>query len=157
MHASTVLITLLPACLTTAHFTRQVNQCAGNKNTIGHCETLTFIDRTASTPNAPTPAQCQSTCRDLFTDAGDWIVDFKGQPEGYRQNMLNSACRFSMGRAPGAPRNYQFYMDNQDIADIIDEAVKRFGEGGKVAAEGLVRCDGLEATWYISLLPGASS
>jgi hypothetical protein len=42
-------------------------------------------------------------------------------------------------------------MDNQDIVDIYDGVIARFASlhGGRVAAEGLVRCGEYEATWYI--------
>jgi hypothetical protein len=56
-----------------------------------------------------------------------------------------------MGRAPGQPLNYTFDMHNQDLVDILDEVSKRFAplHGGRVAAEGLVRCDGFEGAWRI--------
>jgi hypothetical protein len=56
-----------------------------------------------------------------------------------------------MGRAPGQQSDYQFSMDNQDIVDIYDGVIARFASlhGGRVAAEGLVRCGEYEATWYI--------
>jgi hypothetical protein len=57
-----------------------------------------------------------------------------------------------MGAIPNTSHEFNFDMNNQDIVDIIDEAIKRFAplHGGKVAAEGRVRCDGHEAMWYIS-------
>lgn len=66
--------------------------------------------------------------------------------------MVGYPCGFSMGRAPGQPLDYEFSMDNQDIVDIFDEVTKRFAplHGGKVAAEGLVKCQGFEATWYVN-------
>jgi hypothetical protein len=66
--------------------------------------------------------------------------------------MVGSPCGFSIGRAAGQPLDYSFSMDNQDIVDIFDEVTKRFAplHGGKVAAEGLIRCQGFEATWYIN-------
>ncbi|CAO2653101.1 Nn.00g025120.m01.CDS01 [Neocucurbitaria sp. VM-36] len=147
MLSYTILLSGLLATLAAA----QIDYCEGNKNTVGHCETLTYIDRTATSSNPPLATECQDTCRGVFGDAGDWGVDFRGKPEGYRQNMLLYPCGFSMGRAPGQPTDYQFSMDNQDIADILDEVSKRFAplHGGRVAAEGLVRCDGFEATWYV--------
>lgn len=164
----------------------QINYCAGDKNTIGHCETLSYIDRTTTSSDAPLATECQDTCRGVLTDAGDWGVSFIGKipnkprallyptrhepqpsgfiwrkhssdalqigrPEGYRQNLLLYPCGFSMGRAPGQPLDYEFLMHNQDIVDILDEVSKRFAplHSGRVAAEGLIRCDGWEATWYV--------
>lgn len=64
----------------------------------------------------------------------------------------SGVCDFSMGRAPGQPTDYQFPMHNEDIVDIIDEAIRRFAplHGGRVAAEGIVRCNGFEGTYYIN-------
>ncbi|KAH7392000.1 hypothetical protein DE146DRAFT_634189 [Phaeosphaeria sp. MPI-PUGE-AT-0046c] len=131
--------------------TAQTNQCAGNKSNLGYCETLTYVDRTTSSSNPPTTANCQDTCRGILSDAGDWSVNFIGQPDGYRQVLSHAACGFSMGRAPGQPKDYRFDMDNQDIVDIVDEVSKRFAplHGGRVAAEGTIRCQGFEATWAV--------
>jgi hypothetical protein len=56
-----------------------------------------------------------------------------------------------MGRAPGEPKDYQFYLDNQDIVDILDEVSKRFAplHSGHVAAEGIITCQGYNATWTV--------
>lgn len=58
--------------------TAQINYCAGDKSTVGHCETLTYIDRTTTASGPPSTAECQDACRGVLTDAGDWIVDFRG-------------------------------------------------------------------------------
>lgn len=156
---------------------RQTNQCAGDKTIVGHCETISYNDITTSTTNPPSASECQDTCRGVLSDAGDWLVDFRGplfhsssikffgvvevfvltyfditgKPAGYRQNMLGGPCGLSMGRAPGQPLNYTFDMHNQDLVDILYEVSKRFAplHGGKVAAEGLIKCDGFEGAWRI--------
>lgn len=69
-----LIISVLLASLTLA----QVNQCTGDKSIAGYCETLTYIDRTTSSPNPPTTANCQDTCRGILSDAGDWSVNFVG-------------------------------------------------------------------------------
>lgn len=74
MRSSILLIGLL-STITGA----QVNQCAGNKNTLGYCDTITFADQTTTSPRPPTTAECQDTCRGILSDAGDWIVDFRGR------------------------------------------------------------------------------
>jgi hypothetical protein len=73
MHTPTILVTLL-ATITTA----QIDYCVGNKNTVGYCETISYIDRTTTSPDAPSAAECQDACRGVLTDAGDWGVDFRG-------------------------------------------------------------------------------
>lgn len=66
--------------------------------------------------------------------------------------MVGSPCGFSMGRAPGQPLGYAFLISNQDIVDILGEAVRRFAgvHGGEVSAEGRVRCGDKEGTWYVN-------
>lgn len=80
------------------------------------------------------------------------IIPWIGTSEGYRQHMVGSPCGFSMGAIPNTTHEFSFFVDNQDIADIVDEVVKRFAplHGGRVAAEGTVRCDGHEAKWWVS-------
>ncbi|EDU39641.1 Hce2 domain containing protein [Pyrenophora tritici-repentis] len=140
-------ITALPQGLSPS-----INYCAGNKQTIGHCEVLSYVDTTTSASNPPTVKECQEACWSVFMDAGDWAVPLAGKPEGYRQRMVGSPCGFSIAAIPNTTHDFSFAMDNQDIADIIDEVVKRFAplHGGRVAAEGTVRCDGHEAKWWVS-------
>ncbi|KAF2824911.1 hypothetical protein CC86DRAFT_395301 [Ophiobolus disseminans] len=144
----TLSLLLFLAALTAA----QTNECTGNKATIGYCETISYTDRTTTSSDPPSVAECNNACGGVLSDAGDWIVEFQGKPDGFRQNMVGSACAFSIGRAPGQPRDYGFSMHNQDIVDIIDEVNKRFAplHGGRAAAEGIVRCEGFEATWYVT-------
>jgi hypothetical protein len=73
MHFTPILITLFSALAAA-----QTNQCAGNKATIGHCETLSYVDRTSTSTSPPSTADCQNTCRGILSDAGDWSVNFKG-------------------------------------------------------------------------------
>lgn len=77
---------------------------------------------------------------------------YQGKPEGYRQRMYQATCGFEMGPIPNTSHEFQFDMDNQDIVDIMDETVRRFARlhGGRVAAEGRVKCGGHEAMWYIT-------
>jgi hypothetical protein len=80
------------------------------------------------------------------------LTFLQGKPEGYQQHMHNAPCGFSMGAIPNSSHEFSFDMNNQDMVDIIDEAIKRFAglHDGKVAAQGTVRCDGHEAMWYVS-------
>ncbi|KAH7116223.1 hypothetical protein B0J11DRAFT_539472 [Dendryphion nanum] len=146
MQKFTLLLTLLTP------FALSQNSCTGDKSIIGHCTITSFTDLTTTSPNPPTTAECQDTCRGVLGDAGDWIVDFRNQPDGYKQTMLLYPCSFGVGRGAGEPRNYFFYMHNQDIVDVLDEVNQRFGplHGGRVAAQGTMVCDGRQATWYIN-------
>jgi hypothetical protein len=65
--------------------------------------------------------------------------------------MTGFPCGFSMGAIPNTAHEFSFLVDNQDIADIIDEVVSKFAglHEGRVAAQGRVNCDGFEAMWYV--------
>ncbi|KAI1502019.1 hypothetical protein F5X99DRAFT_170734 [Biscogniauxia marginata] len=123
--------------------------CTGDKSIAGYCTTLTLLDRTNPSVS-PSTSQCQDTCAAVLQDPSDWNVDFAGKPDGYRQPMLGHDCGFSVSRGDGEPANLRFSMRNQDILDIIDEAVNRFGgANGRVGAEGTMNCEGHIAKWYI--------
>jgi hypothetical protein len=66
--------------------------------------------------------------------------------------MVGYPCTFSVSRGAGEPKDYSFFMTNQDIIDIIDEVSKRYGSlhGGKVAAQGTMVCQGHQAVWYVN-------
>jgi hypothetical protein len=66
--------------------------------------------------------------------------------------MVGSPCGFSIGPAPGQPRDISFSMHNQDIVDVLYEVSMRFAplHGGRVAAEGRIKCEGFEAVWYVT-------
>ena len=79
------------------------NRCTGNKATKGYCDTLTFEDVTTSNKSPPSTSQCESTCSNILTDAGDWSVSFEGKPEGWVQKLVYSDCAFSIGRVSALP------------------------------------------------------
>jgi hypothetical protein len=94
------------------------NTCTGDKSIVGHCTILSITDSTTKSSQS-TVTECLDTCHGISMDAGDWIVDFTGQPAGYVDHLSQAACSFSIGRGEGMPLDYQFYMHNQDILDII--------------------------------------
>jgi hypothetical protein len=161
-HPLTLLVLLV------ASTAAQLDYCTGDKSTTGYCETLSYIDRTTTSLDPPSSSDCQDACRGVLSDAGDWGVDFRGthhlipssppadraagQPASYRQNMVGYPCGFSIGPAPGQPKDYSFSMHNQDIVDVLDEVTRRFAplHAGKVAAEGRIKCEGFEAVWYVT-------
>ncbi|CAI6297407.1 unnamed protein product [Periconia digitata] len=143
---------LLAAILSLLSTTLAQNQCEGDKSIEGYCTILSMTDVTDKSSKTPTTAQCMNTCRSILSDAGDWIVDFTGHPEGYIDKLSQSSCSFSIGRGAGEGLDYRFHMHNQDIVDIIDDVNRRFGglHGGNVAAEGTMECEGHQATWFVN-------
>lgn len=129
-----------------------LSACEGNKTHTGYCDIISSIDRTTATANPPKIKDCLESCHGTLADAGDWIVSFIGQPAGYIDHLSTGPCSFSIGRGNGEPLDYSFFMDNQDIVDIHDEVIKKFGglHSGRVAAEGTMVCQGHQATWTIN-------
>ncbi|KAF2116855.1 hypothetical protein BDV96DRAFT_572981 [Lophiotrema nucula] len=150
MRFLTTICTFLLALLTTLT-TAQVNQCTAQPTTPGHCTTLTWNDATTSSSTAPTTVHCQTTCSNIFSDPGDWQVDFTKQPTGYIDTIIHSPCGFAVGRGAGEPNDYRFLMANQDIANILNDVTTRFAglHGGRVSANGTMVCDGKMATWFV--------
>ncbi|KAI1098127.1 putative necrosis-inducing factor-domain-containing protein [Jackrogersella minutella] len=126
------------------------DSCGGDKSIAGYCTPLTYTDQTNSS-SIPATA-CQHTCQSILTDAGDWGVDFTGQPAGYRDEMFLGTCGFGIARETDADTSqYSFSVANQDILDIIDESIKMFADkhGAKVKAEGTMNCEGHVVRWFV--------
>ncbi|KAI1455533.1 putative necrosis-inducing factor-domain-containing protein [Annulohypoxylon moriforme] len=143
--ASAGLTSALPSL-----FTRQ-DACAGDKSVAGYCTPLTYNDVTKS-DSPVTTTDCLSTCSSILSDAGDWGVDFRGQPAGFVDGMFLSGCKFGIARETDTDTSqFEFNVANQDIVDVIDESIKRFGgsHGGKLSAEGTMNCEGHIVRWLV--------
>ncbi|KAF2727926.1 hypothetical protein EJ04DRAFT_593461 [Polyplosphaeria fusca] len=149
MYIFTSALSLLPFLALVGN--TYADACTGNPSDTLDCTILTYTDTTTKISNAPTPGQCDDTCSHIFGDAGDWIVDFRGQPDGYIDHPIGNPCQLRIGRGQGEPKDYYFFMTNQDMANIIGEVEKRFGglHNGKVAAQGTMECGGHKAVWYV--------
>ncbi|KAI0010915.1 putative necrosis-inducing factor-domain-containing protein [Xylariaceae sp. FL0662B] len=146
MHSSTIFSAALIS------FASAQDYCWGNKSAAGYCTPGEYIDRTSTAASPPSRDDCYHTCSGIQTDAGDWSVDFRGQPAGYKDLMLVYDCGFAVSRESDTDTSgFEFSMHNQDILDLIDEAVNRFADkhGGKVAAEGTMTCGDHTARWYV--------
>ncbi|KAI1759883.1 putative necrosis-inducing factor-domain-containing protein [Hypoxylon sp. FL1150] len=128
---------------------RPRDACAADPSA-GYCTTLTYNDRTKS--DSPSGDACQNTCRSVLSDAGDWIVDFHGKSAGYHDTMVASTCSFAVSRVSDSDTSQiKFNMHNQDIIDVVGQAVSRFAgkHGGKVSADGTMNCSGNVVKWYV--------
>jgi len=84
MHSTSyILLSLLAATLAVAQLSPDINYCAGDKSTLGHCDTLTYEDTTLSAANPPTTTECQESCFSIFGDAGEWVVNLEGETTLY--------------------------------------------------------------------------
>ncbi|KAI0111268.1 hypothetical protein GGR51DRAFT_71690 [Nemania sp. FL0031] len=127
------------------------DNCYGNKSIAGYCTPLTYVDTTGNFKAPPTTSDCQDTCFGINGDAGDWLVDFSTDANGAHHNMLLYPCGFAVAPGDGTPHNAKFSLANQDILDLYDESLNRFGKlhGGKISAQGTMQCGTLQIKWYI--------
>ncbi|KAI1391880.1 putative necrosis-inducing factor-domain-containing protein [Hypoxylon trugodes] len=150
---------LLPALLTTlaaaapSWLAQRADSCAGDKSVAGYCTPISYTDvTTSSSSSAPSSSDCQQTCQSILTDAGDWGVDFTGQPAGYRDEMYLGKCGFGIARETDSDTSqFSFSVNNQDIVDVVGESINRFAgqHGGKVKAEGTMNCSGHVVRWFV--------
>ncbi|KAK8129159.1 chitinase [Apiospora kogelbergensis] len=102
------------------------------------CGDSTFEDQTNN--NSPLVEDCLAMIR-------KYEVDFKKswniQVLGKNQREIGDAggCHFG-AEATEQKGNAHFTVGAQDLIDITNEAIKRFGSGGRVAAKGNMKCNG---------------
>lgn len=128
------------------------NNCRGDKSIAGYCTPLTYRDTTDDFEAPPRALSCQDTCAGINADLGDWLVDFSADADGVQHRMLLYPCGFAVARGDGAPRDARLSLANQDILDLYDESLRRFGArhaDGRISAEGTMRCGDLVIKWYI--------
>ncbi|OTB04736.1 hypothetical protein M426DRAFT_320599 [Hypoxylon sp. CI-4A] len=137
--------------------------CAGDPSTAGYCTPISYTDTTTTTvtttvtnknttASAPSTSDCQQTCRSILGDAGDWGVDFAGQPAGYRDDLYLGACGFGVARETDADAaGFAFSVHNQDILDVVRGSIDRFAgsHDGRVSAEGTMECQGHVVRWFV--------
>lgn len=140
-YTPTLLVTLLLLLPAQA----QAQFCRGDPTITGYCTPLTWIDTTI--PTSPAIEQCNNRCSGISNDAGDWMAQFAGKSDAYRDNMVGGPCAFAMSR--GSNTTGDLFLHNQDILDLYYGAIERFGGGGRVAARGAMTCQGMKVNWFL--------
>ncbi|KAI0390713.1 hypothetical protein F5Y17DRAFT_47586 [Xylariaceae sp. FL0594] len=152
------LPTILPALLllsptafaTSPTAAAAADSCLGTPTNVGYCTPLTYTDTTGVYPGNPTTADCLNTCAGV---SGDCSVAFTGQDGGgLRKLVLRRPCGFAIAWGDsGNPPETTVTMNSQDILDLFEESLNRFGgaHGGRIAAEGTMTCGGRNIRWFI--------
>ncbi len=127
------------------------DNCYGNKSIVGYCTPLTYTDTTDNFSAPPGTSDCEATCAGINQDAGDWLVDFSTDADDALHSMLLYHCGFAVSRGEGTPPDARFSLTNQDILDLYDESLNRFGgsHDGGLSAAGTMQCGDFEIKWYI--------
>lgn len=138
------ITTAFMATLTTAAW------CTGDKTVVGYCTPDTWTAQPINS-SAPTNDECQDACQGVASDAGDWFANLTGIAAGARRSVVGYPCQFALGRGPGQADPLEFSFANQDILDIYDRVISRFGSSGRTAATGTMTCEGKKVQWVRKL------
>ncbi|KAI0164012.1 hypothetical protein GGR57DRAFT_489709 [Xylariaceae sp. FL1272] len=116
-------------------------------DTKSYCGNSTFENKGSEA--SPLVSDCLQLAKNIYIE-GDWTVDSSGTQHQIAQF---GSCKFGI-QGEGMPiGNIDIYIGNQDIIDIINDAVTRFGSTGRVGAKGSMTCwgnvKGQQVVWGI--------
>lgn len=103
------------------------------------CGDSTFENQ--SSGGSPLVKDCQKLAQRLQANIRDWETDVVGKRQ--RKIEQEGSCRFGV-EATSVDGNIKFSVGNQDIVDILNEAIKLFGNGpdSHIGAKGNMKCNG---------------
>jgi len=100
-----------------------------------YCSGSTFEDQTSGA--SPPVADCLQIVKNIEGTSGSWNTFIETQ----REILHYGECKFGV-TGKGRKGNSNFDVGAQDVVDIIKDAVRQFGGGGKVGAKGTMQCNG---------------
>ncbi|KAM7214753.1 hypothetical protein V8F06_009825 [Rhypophila decipiens] len=105
-----------------------------------HCGNSDFENKTS--PGSPLVSDCEQIIRNI---EGDGSTQFTHRITGHREILDSGSCHFGIQRTGGTGGTVEFRVGGQDVIDIINESIKRYGGGGRVGARGVMPCSGVTA------------
>ncbi|KAK3934190.1 hypothetical protein QBC46DRAFT_300262 [Diplogelasinospora grovesii] len=104
---------------------------------INDCGDSTFVDQTSDA--SPTVEDCLGIVNNIQGTAGDWEVE---NALGDQHQLVGfGSCNFGV-QGDGKNGNIDFHVGAQDIVDIINTSIQKFGGSGKVGSKGEMSCKG---------------
>lgn len=102
------------------------------------CGDSSFENQTSDA--SPSVDDCLAIIKNIQGDGGtEWTTQVVGKNQ--REIAKAGSCAFGV-EATNVNGNVNFKVGGQDVIDIINEAINRFGGGGKVGAKGDMSCNG---------------
>ncbi|KAI4685538.1 uncharacterized protein J4E84_006266 [Alternaria hordeiaustralica] len=103
-----------------------------------HCGETTFENQGSDA--SPKVEDCRQIIKNIQGDGNtEWTV----QTAGLRQRAIAKASGCSFGvEATNLNGNIDFEVGGQDVIDVINEAIQKFGGGGRIGAKGEMKCRG---------------
>jgi hypothetical protein len=122
------------------------NDVPGKKD----CAKTTFEDHTSDA--SPSVDDCRQIIKNIQGDSTTEWTDT--QVIGHKQRQIAKAGGCSFGvEASKTTGNANFKVGGQDVIDTINNAINKFGGGGKIGAKGYMSCSGnvkgQDVTWGI--------
>ncbi|KAL2166323.1 hypothetical protein VTG60DRAFT_2930 [Thermothelomyces hinnuleus] len=109
----------------------------------------TFEDQTSDA--SPLVSDCLQIIRNI---EGDASTEFTHRITGHREILSYGTCHFGIERTGGTGGAVEFKVGGQDVIDLINDAVNKFGGNGKIGAKGVMPCDGTTVGTTVNVLWG---
>ena len=104
------------------------------------CGDSSYEDRTND--GSPTDSDCLQIIKNI---EGDGSTDFTHDITGHREILHFGSCRFGIERTGGTGGAVMFTVGGQNVIDVIRYSIQNYGGRGRVAARGVMPCDGTTA------------
>ncbi|KAK4246406.1 glycoside hydrolase [Corynascus novoguineensis] len=105
---------------------------------ISDCGNSTFEDQTSAA--SPKVADCLQIIKNIQDDGStEWTTQVLAKNQ--REIASFGGCRFGV-EATEETGNADFKVGGQDVIDIINDSIKKFGGSGSVGAKGDMKCNG---------------
>jgi hypothetical protein len=102
------------------------------------CKDSTFENETSDA--SPSVSDCRKIIDNIQGDGStDWTTEVIGHNQ--REIAKAGSCAFGV-EATKTDGNVNFVVGGQDVIDIINTAIEKFGSSGKVGAKGDMSCNG---------------
>ena len=101
------------------------------------CQSSSFFDQTSDA--SPSVSDCKQIIENI---KGDPTSTWTSGMLGHHAILKYGSCAFGAKSKKGLDGNLVFKVGSQDVIDIIDDSISKFGRDGKIGAKGLVDCSG---------------
>ncbi|KAL2152192.1 hypothetical protein VTH82DRAFT_5376 [Thermothelomyces myriococcoides] len=116
---------------------------------IDRCGASSFEDQTSDA--SPKVSDCRQIIRNI---EGDASTEWTHRITGHREILSYGTCHFGIERTGGTGGAVEFKVGGQDVIDIINDSIKKFGGSGKIGAKGVMPCDGTTVGTTVNVLWG---
>jgi hypothetical protein len=107
---------------------------------VDKCDDSTYEDRTHD--ESPTVEDCRQIVKNI---EGDGSTEFTHRITGHREILSFGSCHFGIERTGGTGGAVEFVVGGQNVIDVINQVTISYGGRGRMAARGVMPCQGTTA------------